>query len=579
MSASVRDRQDSPEIELGTAISWPAVYAAIGLAFVMILAVCTLFLFFASHTKAVEEWPLVKKPVVPLEKPAAVVAGASEARRLPQQALPRPALVDVVTKEPFPPTAACPLAGSVPEPAPVAAAMPPPARQVVAHKPAPVLEAVAAQKPPPPPLFKRRQLNSEVYLRNKLALEARELDVETEKGTSAKLLEAAKIAAKAAVANRGRNTETSPAEPPVLDLIGRRADLKGLPVRKATECRVPAREAVQMVHLPLAVRRITAQARARDDESDPDSIRVGDRKQRPTDADAQLAQMLVGVWEKDDLWKEYWKDEVGVRLATQMLQAEGPAVRQQLVKKLASIKGNTAGDALARRAVFDLSPEIREEAINALKTRPQTEYRGVLLETLRYPWGPVADHAAEAVVNLGAREMVPDLLLLLDQPDPQAPRQDKDRKWVKAELVRVNHFGNCLLCHSPSCDGSDPVRGLIPVRGEPIPVEYYGRPFGSFIRADITYLKQDFSAMQSVAKPDKWPAEQRFDFIIRQREITAADVPTFPAGGLNRTEPPTTYPQREAVLWALRELSGKDAGQKTADWRQMFLDIWPKEKF
>jgi hypothetical protein len=566
MSASVRDRQDSPEIELGTAISWPAVYAAMGLAVLVLVAVCTLFLFSASHAGPVPQPPLARKRTVPVEDQMPFVAIAPEPRPVAQQRPPSIGAVDSSNKslpgvpEPTLPTTA------VAEPTPlVAAAAPAPA--VDASSPSPAEDVAAAPAPPPPPEFKRRQLYLEDHLRQRLASESREVDLEAVNGTAAMLLEEAKKAATAGEAKAGAKSEKIDAEPPILAFIARRSDLQGLRVREASECRVDSSDARKMERLSGKVRRLTAIARRRA------------RKEEVSEGELIEAGVELAVAIGEELKCEAWHEETGVRLAVQMLQAESYPVRLQLVKSLAPIKSKYATEALARRAAFDLASDIRETAIAALKDRPEAEYRKVFLEALRYPWAPVADHAAEALVNLKAHKMVPDLLGLLDAPDPRAPTRDTQGKWVKAELVRVNHLANCMLCHAPSSSRHDLVRGLVPVRGKEIPIEYYARESGDFVRADVTYLKQDFSVVQPVPQPDRWPAEQRFDFLIRLREITAADVPTLPAGGVNRIEPPTTYQQREAVLWALRELTGKDAGQKTADWRQMFLDIWPKEKF
>jgi hypothetical protein len=233
-----------------------------------------------------------------------------------------------------------------------------------------------------------------------------------------------------------------------------------------------------------------------------------------------------------------------------------------MLKTLSAAKGKSAGAALARRAVFDLDPELREAAVNALRDRPPAEYRPALLEALRYPWAPVADHAAEALVDLDDREAVPDLAGLLDKPDPRVPSQTEDKKWVAAEVVRVNHLGNCALCHAPSYARDDPVRGVVPERGQPLPVEaYYQSKSGSFVRADVTYLRQDFSLMRSVPKPDQWPEVQRFDYLVRRRELSDDEVKRLTAA-------PVDYPQRQAVLWALRELTGHDTGTTSAAWQR-----------
>jgi hypothetical protein len=260
-------------------------------------------------------------------------------------------------------------------------------------------------------------------------------------------------------------------------------------------------------------------------------------------------------------------EDVGVRMVEQMLQVEDGVVREHLVKRLADTKGKSATAALARRAVFDLSFEVREAAVKALKDRPGKEYRPVLLEALRYPWAAVADHAAEALVALDDRAAVVELVGLLDEPDPRVPTQDKDKKWLVPELVRVNHLGNCLLCHAPSTAKDDPVRGVVPERGKPLPQVYYESKKGDFVRADVTYLKQDFSVLQSVAEPDKWPAIQRFDYLIRKRDVSADEAARL----IKESEKAATYAQREAVLWALRALTNQDAGDKTVDWRMLLL--------
>jgi hypothetical protein len=70
------------------------------------------------------------------------------------------------------------------------------------------------------------------------------------------------------------------------------------------------------------------------------------------------------------------------------------------------------------------------------------------------------------------------------------------------------------------------------------------------VRADVTYLKQDFSARQPVANHGAWPEVQRFDFLVRVRRATENEV--YMARLRERTE--EGYPQRDAVLFALREL-------------------------
>jgi hypothetical protein len=86
------------------------------------------------------------------------------------------------------------------------------------------------------------------------------------------------------------------------------------------------------------------------------------------------------------------------------------------------------------------------------------------------------------------------------------------------------------------------------------------------IRADITFFRQDFSVKIPTSKLTPLPELLRFDFMIRTRKLT----PTEASHLTEKCKDQTTYPQREAVLFALRELTGKDAGQTTAAWRDLF---------
>ncbi len=205
-------------------------------------------------------------------------------------------------------------------------------------------------------------------------------------------------------------------------------------------------------------------------------------------------------------------------------------MRLGLVRYLAHISHPDATHALARLAVFSFEDSVRQAAIDALKTRRERDYTGVLLQGLRYPLPAVARHASEAVVKLGRDDLVPQLVALLDKPDPRAPvveEIDKKKVPVVHELVKVNHHRSCLMCHAPGDSSagiiSQQLMASIPVPGERIPPtsQGYGRSFGPgeiLVRIDVTYLRQDFSMLQPVADAAPWPAMQRFDFLVRKRE-------------------------------------------------------------
>ena len=256
----------------------------------------------------------------------------------------------------------------------------------------------------------------------------------------------------------------------------------------------------------------------------------------------------------------------------QLLMAERTPVRLVLAEILEKIPGRDATRALARLAMFDLAPEVRDRALVALKARPVEDCRPALLEGLRYPWSPVADHAAEALVALGDRETVPALIELLDRPDPVRARNEvREGKPVTlvSSVVQVNHLRNCVLCHAPSGDPEkDYVRGRVPDESVPIPPpgEYYANSSsGLFVRAEVTYLRQDFSATQPVEESGPWPNYQRYDYLVAERVV--ASLPTDPV-----LKTPETYPQRESILFALRELTGRDLGGRSDDWKAAITD-------
>jgi hypothetical protein len=249
---------------------------------------------------------------------------------------------------------------------------------------------------------------------------------------------------------------------------------------------------------------------------------------------------------------DQWKRAEAVPTLTQMLQAENTPLRLLLVEMLADIKGKEAGEALARRALFDLAPEVREKAVEALAKRPAAEYVSVLVSGFRWPWAPVADHAAEAIEAIKPPEAFLELVSKAEKPDPSLPRQSADGKSLMVtELVRINHLSNCVVCHAPSSAPNDLVRGQAPIPGEETVQPYYGGNEGFFVRADVTFLRQDFSVPQPVLNPYKWPGIQRFDYLLRDRKATPAELKLYNAAKGKKQD---TYPQREALLSAMRTM-------------------------
>lgn len=257
-------------------------------------------------------------------------------------------------------------------------------------------------------------------------------------------------------------------------------------------------------------------------------------------------------------------------LATWVLQAEADPGRQLLVNLLTRSRSPAATNFLAQRAVFDPSADLRRQAVQALKRQSPADARPLLLAALQYPWPVAADQAAATLIALDDRAAVPDLVRLLDAPDPARPHAGGEGVPVVREMVRINHFRNCQLCHAPSYDRRDSVRGWVPAPERPLPPSFSSpvlsyrqavKPAGPaevYIRADVTYLRPDFSTALPVDRPGPWPAVQRFDFIVRTRPARPWETDQSPR---------TTYPQREAVLRALRELTQSDFGGHSEDWR------------
>jgi len=164
------------------------------------------------------------------------------------------------------------------------------------------------------------------------------------------------------------------------------------------------------------------------------------------------------------------------------------------------------------------------------------------------------------------------------------------------EVVALRHVNNCLACHPPALSGSDPVPGTVPnvtvarpVRGKTSSGASGGGGGGGgggwggggsargggmnsmqspvVVRADIAFLRQDFSVQLDVPQPGAVrPVPLRFDYLVRTRLLTTREASEL----RTQTDSRETYPQREAVLYALRELTGHDAGPTTAAWEALY---------
>src|SRR5262249_30251140 len=107
--------------------------------------------------------------------------------------------------------------------------------------------------------------------------------------------------------------------------------------------------------------------------------------------------------------------------------------------------------------------------------------------------------------------------------------------------------------------------GPIPVPYEDLPRKSYGRFRNDLlVRTDVTYLRQDFSLYRTVEKADPWPSTQRFDYVVRTREISVTEAETYRKTFDDNGSP---SPYHQAARDALRRLTGNDYGYSQKDWR------------
>lgn len=334
----------------------------------------------------------------------------------------------------------------------------------------------------------------------------------------------------------------------VFAVLGERA-MSGLPFAKGSECELEQPEAEALDSYSRTLKRqikLTEESEGRH----PRSSHLSDRGQ------------VLAIALKNS---RKWRAEKAIPAMRQILQVEDLPVRLQLVAMLSDSGTPEATEALLNRAVFDLAPEVREAANTALGRLYHPGYRQRLLDAFRYPWPEIAWHAAETLSAVGDADAVPELVELLDASDPAMPFANESGQMVVKELVGIPHARNCLLCHAASHKKTDLVRRPVPTGSNDSPGFGYGsspiRSDDVFVRADVTYLRQDFSVMHPSNCGN--PAE-RIDYLVRNREATPGEIAEAGKHPLEEVPP---YPQREAVLYALQKLTGQNPGTRSEDWR------------
>jgi hypothetical protein len=198
------------------------------------------------------------------------------------------------------------------------------------------------------------------------------------------------------------DTTNRPSFEPV-PILHQRPDFAQLPLRHGRASRLTTREAERLQKLSKRLQGYLANRSAQTcggchtTQLALDFKRIGghDREEK-----VDLGPLRKALREDKDGRQPAWRRPEAIPTLQQVLTPEPAPVRGLFVELLGEIEGRRASVALAQRAVFDLSPEVRRQAVEALRKRPRHEYRQVLLDALRYPWAPAAEHGAKALLDL-----------------------------------------------------------------------------------------------------------------------------------------------------------------------------------
>lgn len=308
------------------------------------------------------------------------------------------------------------------------------------------------------------------------------------------------------------------------DWVAGRSDLQGLPLRLDDSCTLPAQDATTL----MRVSRMSLGHRM--------------RMKAPSGLTGVHADLIATSLVED------------TSAIVQVLQCESQVLRARMIKLLSLKDDDEARQAIADRALFDVSAEIRSLAIHMLKMDTTEAVRERLVSGFDHVWQPVAVNAANALVELDDELSLPQLRSKLDVPGPHAPFQDEQGRWRIRELVRVNHLRNCLMCHAPALEKSRTFTATVPEPGRKLPRVYYGD--GSpRVRPDVTYIIQDFSLMHDMRNQTPWPDRQRFDYFVRERVIDAADA------AKRNEESDEESIRNRSLRYAIQRLSGEASSE------------------
>lgn len=346
-------------------------------------------------------------------------------------------------------------------------------------------------------------------------------------------------------------------------LLRHRPDLAGLPWVMGDGCRTD-KESAKLFLMEVS---ILQGALTRMAEADPKGERTA-REQAHKFWEGYKMRLLGDISTSPITPSNAPRVPARIAATVQMLSIHTTEMRVGLVDFLKETEHPDAALALARLAVYSKEEEVRKPALAALKHFPAQQYQHVLLHSLRYPLPQVADNAAVALIALGKTDVVPHLIAFLDEPDPRAPVL-KEGKHTVREVVKLNHLHNCVLCHAPGNTEdvvmrfgrpAEMVTGPVPSPNQHLfpPSMGYGDLASPdiLVRVDVNYLRQDFSLMQPVKDASPWPEMQRFDYLVRVREITPGEAESYGAW-VKAQGHGYRSPQHEAALRVLRALGEK----------------------
>src|SRR5262249_12679570 len=106
----------------------------------------------------------------------------------------------------------------------------------------------------------------------------------------------------------------------------------------------------------------------------------------------------------------------------------------------------------------------------------------------------------------------------------------------------------------------------------------YGRPLigdgrsgiwgnNILIRADVQFIRQDFSVTFPVKPVFDILQGRRVDFVVRTRQLKGEELREY-----RKNEPSKTasYPQRDSALTALKAVTGRDVGPTAEAWVRLY---------